>query len=53
MENPLQKMSAWIALALSGAVLAAENDTQLDSVVVTAPVSSAPLTVTTDPKAPR
>ncbi|MDY0073483.1 MAG: TonB-dependent copper receptor [Thauera sp.] len=53
MENRLQKMSAWIALALSGAVLAAENDTQLDSVVVTAPVSSAPLTVTTDPKAPR
>lgn len=53
MENRLKKLSALIAVAMSGTAVAAENEVKLESVVVTAPASSAPLTVETDPKAPR
>ncbi len=46
-------LSGAIALVLSAAALAQETTTRLDEVVVTAPAMSEPLTVVTDPKAPR
>ena len=49
----LAALSGAITLALSAAALAQETTTQLDEVVVTAPAMSEPLTVVTDPKAPR
>jgi iron complex outermembrane receptor protein len=47
----LKMIAASVALALANPVLAA--DEVLDEVVVTAPQSSAPLTVKTDPRKPR
>lgn len=42
-----------VAISLALPALALAQDATLGSVVVTAPVTEAPLTVTTDPKAPR
>lgn len=49
---PLPALAATLALAVATAVHA-EEATRIDEVVVTAPMVSEPLTVVTDPKAPR
>ncbi len=51
-QHPLPVLAATLALAVATAVRA-EETTRLEEVVVTAPMVSEPLTVVTDPKAPR
>ncbi|AMO36816.1 TonB-dependent copper receptor [Thauera humireducens] len=53
MKHSFKQLPLAVAISLALPALAQDVDTRLDSVVVTAPVASAPLTVTTDPKAPR
>ncbi|WP_244857016.1 TonB-dependent copper receptor [Aromatoleum bremense] len=49
----LRELPLAIAISLALPAVAAESETTLRTVVVTAPAVEAPLTVTTDPKAPR
>lgn len=51
-QHPLPLLAATLALAVATAVRA-EEATRIEEVVVTAPMVSEPLTVVTDPKAPR
>lgn len=51
-QHPLPVLAATLALAVATAVRA-EEATQIDEVVVTAPRMSEPLTVVTDPRTPR
>lgn len=53
MNKNLRKLPLVVAISLALPAIAAESETTLGTVVVTAPVTAAPLTVTTDPKAPR
>lgn len=53
MKNTFRRLPLAVAISLALPALASADDAILDSVVVTAPVTQAPLTVTTDPKAPR
>ncbi len=52
-QHPLPVLAATLALAVATAVRAEEAVTQIEEVVVTAPMVSEPLTVVTDPRAPR
>lgn len=51
-QHPLPVLAAALALAVAAAVRA-EETTRIEEVVVTAPMVSEPLTVVTNPKAPR
>lgn len=53
MNKNFRKLPLAIAISLALPAIAAERETTLGTVVVTAPATEAPLTVTTDPKAPR
>ncbi|CAM5500048.1 TonB-dependent copper receptor [Thauera mechernichensis] len=53
MNKNLRRLPLAVAISLALPALASAQDAMLGSVVVTAPVTEAPLTVTTDPKAPR
>ena len=53
MHNTFRRLPLAVAISLALPAFAVAQDTTLGSVVVTAPVTEAPLTVTTDPKAPR
>ncbi|MBP6491260.1 MAG: TonB-dependent receptor plug domain-containing protein, partial [Thauera sp.] len=53
MNRIFKRLPLAVAVSMALPVLAQAQETRLGSVVVTAPVTEAPLTVTTDPKAPR
>lgn len=53
MNRIFQRLPLAMAVSMALPVLAQAQETRLGSVVVTAPATEAPLTVTTDPKAPR
>lgn len=53
MNRIFKRLPLAVAVSMALPVLAQAQETRLRSVVVTAPVTEAPLTVTTDPKAPR
>ena len=53
MNRILKRLPLAVAVSMALPVLAQAQETRLESVVVTAPTTEAPLTVTTDPKAPR
>ena len=53
MHNIFRRLPLAVAISLALPALALAQEATLDRVVVTAPVTDAPLTVTTDPRAPR
>ncbi|MGD9871233.1 MAG: TonB-dependent copper receptor [Thauera sp.] len=53
MNKLFKRLPLAVAVSMAIPALAQAQETRLDSVVVTAPAMQAPLTVTTDPKAPR
>src|SRR5690606_7603753 len=53
MNGIFKRLPLAVAVSMALPVLAQAQETKLESVVVTAPTMEAPLTVTTDPKAPR
>lgn len=53
MNKLFKRLPLAVAVSMAIPVLAQAQETRLDSVVVTAPTMDMPLTVTTDPKAPR
>ncbi|MCK2127859.1 TonB-dependent copper receptor [Thauera aromatica] len=53
MQKTFQRLPLAVAISLALPALAVAQEATLGSVVVTAPLTTAPLTITTDPKAPR
>jgi iron complex outermembrane receptor protein len=53
MNRIFKRLPLAVAVSMALPIMAQAQETKLESVVVTAPTMEAPLTVTTDPKAPR